>query len=141
MSEEDLLTFYRSEIFDSDLKAYLSNELVGTYIIGIYYPDIEFNGGYDDTGIHWTHYLIYVLKANYPSLYNNIKKKFNMDEDQLVNDKLSLNQERILIGVSTRLLSSEDKKKVGKDLADLTTYLISKRKSQIEELSKKIKNG
>jgi hypothetical protein len=52
-----------------------------------------------------------------------------------------LNQERILIGVSTRLLSAEDKKKVGKDLADLTTYLISKRKSQIEELSKKIKNG
>lgn len=141
---EDLLTFYKSEIFDSDLKAYLSNELVGLYIINIYYPDFHFISGYDDTGNHWTKYLIYILKGNYPSLYKNLLNKFDVSDNRLDNEPLSLIEERILIGICTKILSSEDKKVIGHNLADLTKYLINKRSSQVQDVIKKInkiKNG
>jgi len=141
---EDLLIFYKSEIFDSDLKAYLSNELVGLYIINIYYPDFHFISGYDDTGNHWTKYLIYILKGNYPSLYKNLSNKFDVSDTRLDNEPLSLIEERILIGICTKILSSEDKKVIGHNLADLTKYLISKRSSQVQDVTKKInkiKNG
>jgi hypothetical protein len=141
INKKELLKFYKLELYDSDLKLYLSNELIGLFMINKYYPELQFNEGYDYTGIHWTIYIIELIKINLPRVYKNVNKKLNINSNRLKNDSLNLEEQRILITSSMRLLDDYDKKILGKNLANLTKYLIEKRKSQIEMLQNEIKNG
>lgn len=136
MENKSLLDFYKSEIFDSDLKSYLANELIGITVINKYYPEIEFNRGYDNTGIHWTTYLIQIIKLNDPKLYSNLSDKLNINPERIKDENLSLTEERIISAYCMRLLDEEERKILGRKLANITKYLIEKRKIQIEELEK-----
>jgi hypothetical protein len=141
---EELLEFYNNEHFDSDLKIYLSNELIGTYIINKYQPQITFNGGYDFTGIHWSCYLVSIIKSVSPHVYNMIGR-IKIDEERLKYDKLSITEEKVLAALSMKLLERDERTDLGQKLAFLTKHLVNKRINQIESLKNRItelkKNG
>jgi hypothetical protein len=142
---EKLLEFYKSETYDSDLKLYMSNEIVATSILEKYLPDLKFKQGYDDSNTHWSYYLIKIFKEKFYDVYRRVLEKMNIVQERTLSSKpLDLIEERTLTAIGMKLLDKDEKNEIGKKLVSLTKHLIEKRNKQVQELMRRInqlKNG